>query len=192
MSCPVKVAQLQSELDWLVELYQQKKPRRVLEIGSLYGGTLWHWMKHSDPGTQIVVVDYTIYTDREKVHLIKACRILWDGWAANAGVHLKTIFNDSTQPETVAKVAKFAPFDFVFVDGGHIRRVVNADFENYWPMVAPGGLMAFHDIASSEDNRRASWEVGRWWREVIQPLPIKRIEKCDARDIYGIGVLEKE
>jgi hypothetical protein len=35
--------------------------------------------------------------------------------------------------------------DFVFVDGDHNYDAVHADYEAYWPLLKPGGIMFFHD-----------------------------------------------
>jgi len=55
--CPVKVLQDPQELEAILLLYRKLRPKKVLEIGSLYGGTLWHWIQKSEPGTVIVSVD---------------------------------------------------------------------------------------------------------------------------------------
>ena len=190
MKCPVKVAQQQSELDWLLELYKRLRPKRVLEIGSLYGGTLWHWMRDAEPGALTVSLDYMIYTEHKKVALIRESRKLWHGWAEGFGVTLRTIYGDSTLPETVEQAEKYAPFDFIFVDGGHLYKIVDSDFRTYWPMLRPGGKMAFHDIAYEPGNKR-SQPVGLWWHERIRPLPFKCLEMIVTPGIYGIGVLER-
>lgn len=37
-------------------------------------------------------------------------------------------------------------FDFVFVDGDHSYEAVSFDLRHWWPKVAPGGIIAGHDI----------------------------------------------
>ena len=54
--CPVPVYQDESELNRLIELVKEIKPKRILEIGSLHGGTLWYWM-NAVKGAEIVSVD---------------------------------------------------------------------------------------------------------------------------------------
>lgn len=38
--------------------------------------------------------------------------------------------------------------DFLFIDGGHEYKDVKADYENYAPLVKPGGIIAFHDVGN--------------------------------------------
>jgi len=45
------------EFSQLLELYKQAKPKKVLEIGVKFGGTLRQWIDNSEPGTTIVAVD---------------------------------------------------------------------------------------------------------------------------------------
>ena len=50
--------QTQSEFAELLALYKAlPRRRRVLEIGSMMGDTLWEWLKHGDPGLTLISVD---------------------------------------------------------------------------------------------------------------------------------------
>ncbi len=42
-------------------------------------------------------------------------------------------------------------FDFIFIDGDHSAEGVKADIEEALPLLAPGGLMAFHDYGRPTD-----------------------------------------
>jgi predicted O-methyltransferase YrrM len=79
--------------------------------------------------------------------------------------------------------------DLLFLDGDHSYDGVRADFENYTPLVKPGGLIAFHDVEST--NHPAS-QVDRLWTQ-LRDVYVSR-ELIDAVDDeqsgrYGIGVL---
>jgi len=43
-------------------------------------------------------------------------------------------------------IGRLTPLDFVFIDGGHGDAVVRADERVWIPQVAPGGLLAIHDV----------------------------------------------
>lgn len=188
--CPVLVAQNRQELLWIIEIYRYVKPMRVLEIGSLYGGTLWHWMNNSSPGTVLVSLDWNIYSNTEKKEVVKKWRKRWFEWAKESGTVLRTIWGDSRLPETIAKAKRYAPYDFIFVDGGHLYDVVNADYENYYPMLSRRGRMAFHDIAGGSPR---SQEVAQWWQDVIVPNHPTRLEMIAEPEsgMFGIGVIDK-
>ena len=59
------------------------------------------------------------------------------------------IGGDSKSPAIVATAKSAAPFDFLFIDGGHFFADVYADFSNYAPMVREGGMIALHDAVQS-------------------------------------------
>lgn len=37
------------------------------------------------------------------------------------------------------------PFDYLFIDGSHFYDDVKKDFEDWYPKLAPGGIVSFHD-----------------------------------------------
>jgi hypothetical protein len=39
-----------------------------------------------------------------------------------------------------------APLGLVFIDGGHTEQAARLDYEGWAPKVAPGGLLAIHDV----------------------------------------------
>jgi MMP 1-O-methyltransferase len=47
-----------------------------------------------------------------------------------------------------AAIARFwsTPLGFVFIDGGHSPDAATADYEGWAPLVAPGGVLAIHDV----------------------------------------------
>jgi predicted O-methyltransferase YrrM len=66
----------------------------------------------------------------------------------------RTLFKAGLEEHVVAlvgrspQVAAFwrSPLALVFVDGGHTDEHANADYEGWAPHVAPGGLLAIHDV----------------------------------------------
>jgi predicted O-methyltransferase YrrM len=57
---------------------------------------------------------------------------------------------DSHSETTFRRVARLLggrSIGFLFIDGDHSRYGVRQDFDMYSPLVAPGGLVAFHDIS---------------------------------------------
>lgn len=51
--CPVPIYQDEGEFTKLLDLVKINQPKRILEIGSLYGGTTWYWMNTAN-GIKIV------------------------------------------------------------------------------------------------------------------------------------------
>jgi predicted O-methyltransferase YrrM len=154
----VPVFQHPAEMEWLLALFRERNPRRILEVGSYFGGTLKQWIRHAEPGAVVVSVDlYNLpYADN---------RARYAGWGAAAGVEVHAIAGNSYDPVTVAAAAQFGPFDWIMIDGDHRDRAVRGDWAAYRQLAAPNGVVLFHDIL---DNRQAHPEiqVAPVWAEI--------------------------
>ena len=185
--CPVPIYQDEGELNRLIELVKELQPKRILEIGSLYGGTMWYWM-HAVKGAEIVSVDIGVGEPDSRFSDMEYARInLWPEWEKETGCTITQIRADSTSAETVKVVKEYAPFDFIFIDGGHDFATAMADWQNYWPMLRTGGLFAFHDIVYLSSGVPAVWRTVRnhgKWQEFIR--------ENNPEQWMGIGVMWKE
>ena len=185
--CPVPIYQDEGELNRLMELVKELQPKRILEIGSLYGGTMWYWM-HAVKGAEIVSVDIGVGEPDSRFSDMEYARInLWPEWEKETGCTITQIRADSTSAETVKVVKEHAPFDFIFIDGGHDFATAMADWQNYWPMLRTGGLFAFHDIVYLSSGVPAVWRTVRnhgKWQEFIR--------ENNPEQWMGIGVMWKE
>jgi predicted O-methyltransferase YrrM len=76
----------------------------------------------------------------------------WRRWADEAGAKLHLVQGRSQAPEVVEQAAALGPYDFIFIDADHTYESVSADWENYRPMLAPGGVFAFHDTQHIGDT----------------------------------------
>jgi predicted O-methyltransferase YrrM len=57
------------------------------------------------------------------------------------------------------------PLGLCFIDGGHAEAVVRADYEAWAPHLAPGGLLAFHDVFEHPvDGGQGPFAV---WRDAV-------------------------
>lgn len=152
---PVPIFQHQFEWAALLDLYRQQRPMRIIEIGTHAGGTLYHLLQNAPTGATVVSVDsYTAHFDN---------RQLYADWTP-ADVALHVIAGASQKAATIAAAAAHAPYDFVFIDAGHYAHEVQADWENYGALAAPGAIVAFHDIIT-----HAAWpsiEVEQVWRRI--------------------------
>ena len=182
---PVQICQLRAEFEAVLDFYEDEAPRSVLEIGTASGGSLYHWIKRGASGAVIVTVDLPDpdYESAER---------FYDEWRAASEIKgVEQIRGNSHDPATISTVARFAPFDWVFIDGCHVYEDAHADYMNYGTMTRPGGVVLLHDIALKrryEDGREAGvwrlWEeiraTGAWTREFRAGLDT---------DAYGIGAL---
>lgn len=140
---PVPILQRQWEFEELLAMYCRKRPLNVLEIGTFHGGTLYHWLQNAAPGAHIVSVDsYAVHVDN---------RHLYADWTPDL-VTLETISGESGNKQTIERVAAHGPYDWIFIDADHLEAGVQSDWDNYYTMAAPGGIIALHDILPASVN----------------------------------------
>ena len=161
---PVPAYQSPIEFGRMWELVASRPHARILEVGSLFGGTLW-WWSHLPQITELVSVDMP--TEWEPLRDgVREAREQWAGWFGGR-CEFTMVDGDSQAPETIARVE--GPFDFAFIDGDHSYGGVRADWLNYSPLVRSGGLVAFHDTWPNFDRHEPG--VVRWVDELRHHLP---------------------
>jgi predicted O-methyltransferase YrrM len=174
--------QNRQEILTLLRILEQAKPRRILEIGTASGGTLFLLTRVAAADAQVMSIDlpggpggggYPSW----KIPLYQEFAL--------PGQRLELIRDDSHDPALVSRVAEMLGgqgLDFLFIDGDHSYEGVKRDFEMYGPLVNPGGLIAFHDIDFCPD-------VTRFWEEVKVGRRVEEIRGDDGQKILGIGVI---
>lgn len=176
------------EIEKLYELICQHAPDRVLEIGTARGGTLYLWAQAAGKHATLVSVDLP---GGDFGGAYPECRMPFYQAFAREGQQLFLERADSHQPETLALIRqRFAgnPIDFAFIDGDHTYEGVRADFEDYGPLVRPGGIIAFHDILYREDQ--PTIRVDRLWNELKQQYECHEFVGPDGSGKrIGIGYL---
>lgn len=177
------------ELSHLIDRLDSIQPQRILEVGSLYGGTLIRWMIHW-PKSLIVSVDLVPEgVTQHPTEKVRSARSVWPRWAAITRCELHTLEGRSDDAGIIEMCSKFAPFDFIFIDGGHKYAEVEGDLEHYWPMLCKGGMMAFHDIAVIDED--PSIDCGRWWNELKCEWGDRMEEFIETPGKWGIGVIQR-
>lgn len=177
---PVPIFQHEYEFATLLDIYRERRPLRVLEVGTYHGGTLYHWLQNARPGAVIVSVDsYMAGVDN---------RHLYAEWTP-AGVTLHVLCGDSRDPDIIMAAAEHGAYDWTFIDAGHYYDEVQADWENYRPLTGPGGLIAFHDILPPSPSH-PEIQVDRLWREIQRAGHVTREIVADPdADWGGLGVV---
>lgn len=170
----VPVAQTPFELARLVEMFESVKPKRVLEVGCWHGGTLWHWLQ---PGVTVVAIDDEMRGLAD-----------WQDWAKETDATLIALQGMSQAAGIVEAARHRGPYDFVFIDAGHTYEEVRQDVGNYLPMVAPGGILALHDILP-----RDSYGVSDIWAELknrpgMQTVEVVGVEESPHIDNPRCGI----
>ncbi|MCF6355891.1 MAG: class I SAM-dependent methyltransferase [Candidatus Polarisedimenticolaceae bacterium] len=154
---PVEIEQMFDEVCHL-------NPERILEIGTAQGGTLYLWTQAASDNASLMSIDLP---DGDFGGAYASCRAALYKSFARPGQTIWLELADSHLPESRAKVKEYftgQPIDFAFIDGDHTYEGVKADFNDYGPLVRPGGIIAFHDILYRENQ--PSIRVDILWGEL--------------------------
>lgn len=168
-----------SELVGLVELVADENPRTAVEIGTARGGSLYVLARRLDAAETLVSVDNAAVHDQRGQ--------FFEAFASEKEVC--TVTGSSHRPRTVERVRRALPndeIDFLFIDGDHSYSGVKRDFELYEPLVADGGIVAFHDVVETENPNMG---VPQFWRDVREEYDSREIVRPPDSERGGIGVL---
>lgn len=181
----IVTAQIAWELEELIAIFDELKPTRVLEIGSQWGGTLWHWLEGCERGARVMNIDILQNMSREDA---KALPDRWQSWCPD-GVLLNTYIGRSDMPDTIAAVKEWMPeIDFLFIDACHEYNGAKRDFLTYGPLVRPGGVIALHDLMTPEFSPHI--QVWQLWREIqAAGYKTQELRANDDAAYGGIGVV---
>ncbi len=176
------------EIEGLYEEVCSLHPKRVLEIGTARGGTLYLWAQAATDDATLVSVDLP---GGDFGGAYAACRSELYKAFARSGQSIHLLREDSHQKATLDKVqASFGqePIDFAFIDGDHTYDGVKSDFYDYGPLVRPGGIIAFHDILYRKNQ--PTIRVDQLWQELSQQYECKELIGPDGSGKQiGIGIL---
>jgi predicted O-methyltransferase YrrM len=190
--------QRKAEVVSLLRLLEQSPPRRIAEVGTAAGGTLFMLTQVAAPDATIVSVDLpggrlggASSTAQNRYPEWRAR--LYRGFGRNSQ-SLHVIRADSHDVSTVEDVRRRLPggkVDFLFIDGDHSYEGVRRDFELYSPLAAAGALVAFHDIVPSVPGGHGDpGDVPVFWGEIktVQAVQAEFVEDWDWGSC-GIGII---
>ena len=160
------------ELHSLISFLQPNPPSRVVELGSARGGTFFAWCETATAYAVIVSVDID-HRDEEAMR-------------GHLHPHQAAYFvtGDSHSPDVRRQVGDLVgSADLLHIDADHSEAAVRADWQDYSPLVRPGGHVVFHDISDGGP-------IGRLWDELARRYwHIKFVEMNGNDGWGGIGVL---
>jgi hypothetical protein len=178
----------------VAEFLGRRGIRRVLEIGTSSGGTLFVWSWLAGSGGLSVSLDLPEGEFAGSQPLGNEGYPRWRASLYEAfvppGHTLALLKGDSHSEEMLDRVQSAAgsePFDFLFIDGDHSYDGVKRDFEAYLPLVKKGGYVGFHDIVVRPPHTQC--EVERFWREVKECYPSQEFIQDRNQGWGGIGLV---
>jgi predicted O-methyltransferase YrrM len=179
----IKPLQIHSEIVALLGIVRQLRPRRLLEIGTASGGTLFLFAAVVPTGGRLVSVD----SEPFRYHPCNSTRLRFYRRFARRNQTIRVLTANTHDIATVAKVKQElgGQVDFLFIDGDHSYEGVSRDAELYLPLLRPGGIAAFHDICP--DPVQATG-VADWWRGFSRSHAVEEIIEDRNQVGYGIGI----
>lgn len=129
-NAPLYIQQDKTEMWEFCQKLAKLNPQKGLEIGNACGGTTLFWQ---------ALAPLVVSIDLEPASHV-------DGkFPLDRLKDVTFILGDSHDQETLRQAEKFAPYDFLFIDGDHEPEGVLEDYQMYSPLVRLGGIVGFHD-----------------------------------------------
>ncbi|MEM0476589.1 MAG: class I SAM-dependent methyltransferase, partial [Candidatus Aenigmatarchaeota archaeon] len=161
----IRPMQIKEEFLELLKIFQELKPKHIMEIGTANGGTLFCFCRLAREDATIISVDlpegpFGGGYPEWKIPIYQAF--------TKGNQKLFLLRKDSHNQETLEEVKKILSgnqLDFLFIDGDHTYEGVKKDFEMYSPLVRKGGIIAFHDI-NPYGLEEFSGGVKYFWKEI--------------------------
>jgi predicted O-methyltransferase YrrM len=183
---PFMPIQVRAEVTAFIERVAERRPQTVLEIGTEGGGTLLLLTLAAAPTATVISVDMPIRP--------------YGGYPVWKGVFYRRFALPSQQfhlvrgnshllrtRERVSEILAGRPVDVLFIDGDHSYGGSKADWEMYGSLVAPDGLVAFHDIVRHPPEMGC--EVFSVWQELKPRFKNWEIVADSGQTWGGIGVI---
>ena len=183
----IKASQIRYEIIKLLEILKDLRPKVILEIGTLQGGTLFLFTRISNPEAIITSIDlpggpYGGGYAEWKKPLFQ--------FFAKSKQKIELVRANSHNPNTfelVKNILDGRMVDFLFIDGDHTYEGIKRDFEMYSSLVKKGGLIAFHDIVKPPPELNC--EVYKLWNEIKKEYEFLEIIEDVNQNWAGIGVI---
>lgn len=178
--------QYAAEFSALLAIYRERKPARVLEIGTRHGGTFMQWVKHAAPKAMIMGVDLPDGQWNESGPI--DYKAIWR-LASARNICIMSLIGDSHHHASIRAVMAILPeIDFLFIDGDHSEHGSYLDYVTYGALVRPGGVIALHDIVY--DASHPDIEVHKVWRSICDSqYQIEELTSAEGQTNRGIGVV---
>jgi len=183
----IRPGQFKCEIKQLLNSTKEIEPKRLLEIGTAKGGTLFLFSQIASCDGQVLSIDlpggkfgggyaekkiklyHTFAKDNQKIILLRK------------NAHEINTLNE------VKSILSGQKLDFLFIDGDHTYEGVKMDFEMYSPLVRRGGIVGFHDIA--EQTIKNECEVNKFWNEIKRNYKYREFIYDLSTTKYGVGLI---
>ncbi|MCX4321662.1 MAG: class I SAM-dependent methyltransferase, partial [Lachnospiraceae bacterium] len=178
----LKFAYWEGHRDFAYDLLNFVKPRKIIELGSQYGCSLFAFcqsVKDNGLNTQINAVDYwkgdigAENTGEEVYEIVKqTIKKLFQ----NVDIHLYQMDFDSALDSF-----EDSSIDILHIDGGHRYEDVEHDLSTWVGKLKENGIILFHDVFSHIDSGSCEH-----WEQIKKKYPASYFE---FKHSCGLGIL---
>lgn len=183
----VRPIQNRYEITELIRRVVARAPKAVLEIGTARGGSLFLLCQAARDDAMIISLDLPYGRNGGGFPAWKEATYRT---FAKPGQWLVLLRGNSHDPESFARVEQVLAgrkLDFILIDGDHSCDGVRTDFEMYSRLLAPGGMIALHDVL--ENRFDPSIDVHRFWSEIANRYNSEEIVDDVNQGQFGIGLV---
>ncbi|MBP6716182.1 MAG: class I SAM-dependent methyltransferase [Acidobacteria bacterium] len=183
----IGLVQRHSEIRALFQRVKSMRPRRVVEIGTAYGGSLYLWTRAAADDAVIVSVDLPPWERDDAWEAQKVAQFRRFARRDQAVTMIRASSHDPASLAAVREAMGGEPIDVLFIDGDHSLDGVRQDVADYGPLVRAGGIIALHDI--HPHSRGWGGDVPQLWPELAATHRTRELIENRAQDGFGIGVV---
>ncbi len=176
----VMAVQKPSEITALAQAVAVLQPKIILEIGTFWGGTLLLWANLASER----VISCDLKSRRVQGLLYRSFP------PPSSSCTVTLLSGNSHEPAFRARVGRELrgrQVDFLFIDGDHSERGVEADYRDYHDLVRPGGIIAFHDIVEKQPFPET--QVHHFWKRLKREATAEEFINDPQQCGFGIGVI---
>jgi predicted O-methyltransferase YrrM len=190
----ISAKQVPDEIESLYTLVKGTSPQHILEIGTYKGGTFYLWCQAADEHSTLISIDLPGNNSLDSMYTPSRIKF-YRKFSKSKNQKLHFITADSHQDKTVMDVKAILgkdQLDFIFIDGDHSYEGVKRDFDLYFHLVRPRGMVAFHDILPRKDFPGIA--VYKLWNQLKTQYRYKEFiaQTGTYANFTGIGVIWKE
>lgn len=183
----VRPIQDRHEISELVRRVRAQAPRTVLEIGTARGGTLFLLCQAAHEAATIISLDLPFGRNGGGFPRWKEKTYRSFARPGQRLVLLRGNSHDAASLAAVEAVLAGRKLDFVMIDGDHSYDGVRQDYETYSRLLAPGGVIALHDVLPNRTD--PSIDVSRFWTEIAARHDSEEIVHDADQGHLGIGLV---
>lgn len=199
------LSQRKSEFIELATLFCRIKPMVIVEIGVAQGASAAAWCELAPDNATIILIDKCLDDSRprpgEPVHpsiyhgplkmASEGGGALCLGKRGQKVIGINGWTHDPAVQEQVLKVLDGRKVSFMFHDGSHHSRLFREDMIWIWPLIAPGGCLAIHDVSPSKHPDCDKGVVFEEARAFLDYSACYQFSGSRTDDSMGVGIFIK-